>query len=81
MSDFTPSPCAHPLCYQTCYLLETEKEGFIPFSQFMSREQIRELLTDNLYIEPGAKMESILQAEVMDLWAREIPEAADEAVL
>ena len=81
MSDFTPSPCAHPLCYQTCYLLETEKEGFIPFSRFMSREQIRELLTDNLYIEPGAKMEAVLQDVVMDLWAREIPEATGEAVL
>jgi len=81
LSDFTPSPCAHPLCYQTCYLLETDDQGYVPFARFMSREQIRDLLTDNLYMEPGEKMEKILQDVVMDLWAREIPEATGEAVL
>jgi 7,8-dihydro-6-hydroxymethylpterin dimethyltransferase len=80
MSDFTPSPCAHPLCYQTAYLLETE-DGLIPFSRFMSRPQIRELLTGNLYMEPGPKMESVLTDVLNDLWAAEQPAAHSQAVL
>jgi uncharacterized radical SAM superfamily Fe-S cluster-containing enzyme len=77
MDDFVPSPCAHPLCYQTCYLLETKGgdagRRFVPFARFMSKESIRELLTDNLYIEPGEKMERVLQGVIGDLWAMEVP--------
>jgi 7,8-dihydro-6-hydroxymethylpterin dimethyltransferase len=70
MSDFTPSPCAHPLCYQTAYLLETDA-GLVPFARFMSRAQIRELLTGNLYMEPGATMERVLSDVIADLWSRD----------
>ncbi|MCI0412072.1 radical SAM protein [bacterium] len=69
MDDFVPSPCAHPLCYQTCYLLQMEGGRYLPFTRFMSRDQIRELLTDNLYMEPGEKMESVLQDVINDLWS------------
>jgi len=85
LEDFVPSPCAHPLCYQTCYLLQTQGGGgvsnFIPFARFMSKESIRELLTDNLYIEPGEKMERVLQGVIGDLWAMEIPTETAQEVL
>jgi tetraether lipid synthase len=69
MDDFVPSPCAHPLCYQTCYLLQMENGRYLPFTRFMSRDQIRELLTDNLYMEPGEKMENVLQDVINNLWS------------
>jgi uncharacterized radical SAM superfamily Fe-S cluster-containing enzyme len=69
MDDFVPSPCAHPLCYQTCYLLQMDSGRYLPFTRFMSRDQIRELLTDNLYMEPGEKMETVLQDVINDLWS------------
>lgn len=78
VSDFVPSPCAHPLCYQTCYLLDTndmsdtDRRDFIPFARFMSKEQIRELLTDNLYMEPGERMETVLKDVINDLWSSDL---------
>lgn len=80
MADFSPSPCAHPLCYQTCYLLQAGDEH-IPFARFMRPEQVRELLTGNLYMEPGPRMEETLQEVIHDLWAAEIPEATAAKVL
>jgi hypothetical protein len=81
MGDFVPSPCAHPLCYQTCYLLQTEQQGFVPFTRFMSKETIRRLLTDNLYMEPGPLMESTLQDVVTQLWAEGAGDETGEGVL
>lgn len=81
MSDFVPSPCAHPLCYQCCYLLQLQEGSFLPFARFMSQDTIRALLTDNLYIEPGEKMETILHQVIMELWAAEIPEETGQLVL
>lgn len=71
LNDFVPSPCAHPLCYQTCYLLKTEEMGYVPFARFMSKEKIRTLLTDNLYMEPGPVMENVLQEVITELWAQD----------
>jgi 7,8-dihydro-6-hydroxymethylpterin dimethyltransferase len=81
VSDFVPSPCAHPLCYQTCYLLETEDAGLVPFARFMPAATIRELLTDNLYMEPGPRMERLLAGVIDELWAKEAPSAVDGAVM
>jgi 7,8-dihydro-6-hydroxymethylpterin dimethyltransferase len=81
IDDFVPSPCAHPLCYQTCYLLRTGEREFVPFTRFMTKENLRELLTDNLYIEPGAKMERVLEGVMGELWAMEIPDATAQSVL
>lgn len=80
MSDFTPSPCAHPLCYQTCYLLATEREP-VPFARFMSEDTVRFLLASSLYMEPGERMESVLQDAVADLWATEGEGEMERAVL
>ena len=81
VEDFVPSPCAHPLCYQTCYLLQTEAFGFVPFARFMSVANIRELLTDNLYMEPGAKMEAVLHEVISELWSRDEPDELGSEVL
>lgn len=81
MSDFVPSPCAHPMCYQTCYLLETENAGLVPFARFMSKSTIRELLTDNLYMEPGERMERILSGVIDEIWAKEESTPVDMAVI
>ena len=81
VDDFVPSPCAHPLCYQTCYLLQTPARGFIPFTRFMPKETIRHLLTDNLYMEPGARMEAALQDVVTQLWAAGPEDETGGAVL
>lgn len=80
LSDFVPSPCAHPMCYQTCYLLQVEPGRWLPFTRFMSKSQIRELLTGNLYMEPGETLERVLQDVINELWAGE-PEPDTEAVL
>ncbi|APV50705.1 hypothetical protein BWI17_14035 [Betaproteobacteria bacterium GR16-43] len=81
MSDFVPSPCAHPLCYQTCYLLGTGGGEFVPFARFMDQQDLRALLTDNLYIEPGEKMERVLGGVIADLWSREMPDGTADRVL
>ena len=73
MDDFVPSPCAHPLCYQTCYLLRTGGGDFVPFARFMTKQNLRTMLTDNLYIEPGPKMERVLEGVIADLWATDMP--------
>lgn len=79
--DFVPSPCAHPLCYQTCYLLGLEEGGYLPFARFMSKDMIRYLLTDNLYMEPGQRMETALTDVINELWSQEIEEETGTAVL
>lgn len=81
VGDFVPSPCAHPLCYQTCTLLEMGQGDYLPFRRFMSAQQIRELLSDALYMEPGETMERVLTDALTDLWAAELPEATGQRVL
>jgi len=81
VDDFLPSPCAHPLCYQTCYLLDTADTGFIPFTRFMSNEQIRNLLTDNLYMEPGIRLEQVFHEVINQLWASDVPSEQSDSIL
>jgi len=81
VDDFVPSPCAHPLCYQTCYLLDTADQGYVPFARFMSKQQIRTLLTDNLYMEPGARLEQVFQDVINELWASDMPSELNDSVL
>jgi len=81
VDDFLPSPCAHPLCYQTCYLLDTVDQGFVPFARFMSKDQIRTLLTDNLYMEPGMRLEQVFNDVINELWASDVPDEISASVL
>jgi 7,8-dihydro-6-hydroxymethylpterin dimethyltransferase len=44
--DFMTRPSAHPLCYQICYMLK-HKDRFIPFTRFIPKERLREMMTDS----------------------------------
>ncbi len=82
-SDFVPSPAAHPLCYQVCYLLRLPSGTFFPFTRFMGAQDIRALLGGMLYLEPGPELEATLQDLISRLWADELSCEDDnkEAVL
>lgn len=76
VDDFVPSPCAHPLCYQIAYLLVDPAGGPpIPFTRFMTKEELYEALSDRLYLEPTAKLEHALRESIDRLWAFGGPDA------
>jgi uncharacterized radical SAM superfamily Fe-S cluster-containing enzyme len=69
VDDFIPSPCAHPLCYQIAYLLIDPEGGApVPFTRFMSREQLYEALSDRLYLEPTPALEAAMRESINRLW-------------
>ena len=75
-SDFVPSPCAHPLCYQIAYLLVDPAGGPpLPFTRFLSRSELADALTDRLYLEPTKKLEHILRTAIDRLWSQDMPDA------
>lgn len=84
-SDFVPSPAAHPLCYQVCYLLRVdEPDGsrqWTPFTRFMAKADLRALLGHTLYMEPGRELESALSDVIERLWAGDIACEAPETAL
>ncbi len=67
-SDFLPRPSAHPLCYQTCFLLKTGRE-FLPFARFAPREKIEALMRDSYLIRLDQE-ERFFQDALNDLYAR-----------
>jgi uncharacterized radical SAM superfamily Fe-S cluster-containing enzyme len=74
VDDFVPSPCAHPLCYQIAYLLVDPDGGpAIPFTRFMSRDDLYLALSDRLYMEPTPQLEAVMQATIDRLWAEDDP--------
>lgn len=79
--DFVPSPLAHPHCYSICYLLMLDGGGFVPFTHFMPRGTLYELLGDSIYIQPREKVEEALRTALDDIFANpdKLPEA--EAVM
>jgi uncharacterized radical SAM superfamily Fe-S cluster-containing enzyme len=81
--DFVPSPLASPLCYSICYMLMLDDGGFVPFTRFMGRAKLFDLLRDSLYIEPRAKLEDALRSTIDELWAdpSKLPEGQADSVL
>lgn len=79
--DFVPSPLAHPHCYSICYLLMLDDGGYVPYTRFVGREGLFEMLSDSLYIQPRPKVEEMLRQALDELWsaAEPIPEA--EAIM
>ena len=74
VDDFVPSPCAHPLCYQIAYLLVDPDGGpAIPFTRFMSRDDLYAALSDRLYMEPTPQLEAVMRATIDRLWADDDP--------
>ena len=74
-----PSPLAHPLCYQCCYVLRLGDGRWVPFTRFMRRDQLRALLSETLYLEPGARLEGVFEEVIAALWSGEFvcPEAEE----
>jgi uncharacterized radical SAM superfamily Fe-S cluster-containing enzyme len=81
VSDFVPSPAAHPLCYLVTYVLQLEDGRWLPFPRFMPGGDLRELLAGMLYLEPTLAMEHKLADVINRLWAGEIDCADHELVL
>ena len=80
VSDFVPSPSAHPLCYQIAYMLLDDQGGpAVPFLRFMDRETMYDVLQDHLYLEPNTRLERALQDSMDMLWSRGEPD--DERIL
>jgi 7,8-dihydro-6-hydroxymethylpterin dimethyltransferase len=75
--DFVPSPVAHPHCYSISYVLMLDGGGYVPFTRFMPRARVFDLLSDSLYMQPREKVERYLGEAIDDIWAREdeIPDA------
>ena len=67
--DFVPSPLAHSHCYSICYLLVLDGGGYVPYTRFMSRARLFELLGDSIYIEPREKVQEAMREAIDDLWA------------
>ena len=72
VTDFVPSPAAHPLCYLVTYVLRVGEGRWLPFPRFMSPVDLREMLAGMLYLEPTLAMETRLQDIITRLWAGEI---------
>ncbi len=72
VSDFVPSPAAHPLCYLVTYLLRLRDGSWLPFPRFMHAADLRAMLAGALYLEPGAEMQRKLQDVVNRLWAGDL---------
>jgi uncharacterized radical SAM superfamily Fe-S cluster-containing enzyme len=81
ISDFVPSPAAHPLCYLVTYLLRLKDGRWLPFPRFMEQADLRDMLAGALYLEPGLQMEARLQDVINRLWAQEIGGEQGELVL
>jgi hypothetical protein len=76
--DFVSSPCAHPLCYQIAYLLVDPDGSPIPLTRFLPAAELRDALSDRLYLEPSQRLEDSLTAAIDRLWlaSDDDPEAA-----
>ncbi len=79
--DFVPSPLAHPHCYSICYLLMLDGGGYVPYTRFMGRAKLFELLSESIYIEPRERTESVLRDAIDELWANPDMLPESEAVL
>jgi uncharacterized radical SAM superfamily Fe-S cluster-containing enzyme len=81
IDDFVPSPSAHPLCYQVTYLLRMAEGDWLPMPRFMEKEDLRDLLTGRLYLEPDERTERKLHDVISRLWAGDIECARRDEVL
>ncbi len=81
VTDFVPSPAAHPLCYLVTYLLKLDDGRWLPFPRFMAGSDLREMLAGMLYLEPTAEMEGKLADVIARLWAGDIECEDSELVL
>lgn len=72
LSDFVPSPRAHPLCYQVAYVLVDPEGGPpIPFTRLLDPRTLWECLGDTLYLEPTPRLEAALRDAIDRLWVED----------
>ncbi|MDH4129794.1 MAG: radical SAM protein, partial [Spirochaetota bacterium] len=81
VSDFMPAPVAHSLCYLTTYILILNDGDYVPYNQFISKDDMIKLQTGNLYIEPGEKLENILRDAISNLWSGIIEHEKSDQIL
>jgi 7,8-dihydro-6-hydroxymethylpterin dimethyltransferase len=83
VSDFVPSPAAHPLCYLVTYVMRVPGTDavWLPFPRFMTPGDLRDLLAGMLYLEPTLEMERKLGDIITRLWAGELQCEDTEHVL
>ncbi len=75
-TDFVSSPCAHPLCYQIAYLLMDPEGGPpVPFTRFLSREELYASLGERLYLEPSPGLESVMREAINRIWTEGGPDS------
>ncbi|MFO0758657.1 MAG: radical SAM protein [Byssovorax sp.] len=79
--SFVPSPLAHPHCYSICYILMLDGGGYVPFTRFMSRAKLFELLSDSLYIQPRERVETVLREAIDELWSSDAESPESESIL
>jgi uncharacterized radical SAM superfamily Fe-S cluster-containing enzyme len=75
ISDFVPSPHAHPLCYQIAYLLLDPNGAPIPFTRFMSRDELYAAMADRLYLEPTPALELAFRTAIDRLFTEDDEES------
>jgi uncharacterized radical SAM superfamily Fe-S cluster-containing enzyme len=80
VSDFVPSPAAHPLCYLVTYVMRVGPT-WLPVPRFMTGTDLREMLAGMLYMEPTLQMEQKLGDIITRLWAGELACDDTDAVL
>ena len=65
---FVPHPQAHPLCYSVAYYLKTPG-GLRSFTEFLTREELRNLLAGGYLLRADECTREILRAALDRLWA------------
>jgi 7,8-dihydro-6-hydroxymethylpterin dimethyltransferase len=71
VSDFVPAPGAHPLCYLVAYVMRVHDQ-WVPMTRLMPAQDVRDLLSGGLYMEPDQRTEEKLQDVINRLWAGDI---------
>lgn len=61
VSDFTSRPSAHPLCYQTCYMVKAG-DKLLPFSRFASAETIKSFMKDSYLLRLDSRPDFFREA-------------------
>ncbi len=72
VDDFSPSPSAHPLCYQVTYVTQLLDGSWIPMPRFMRPGTLRKMLRGALYLEPTPEVQQMMQDVLMQLWTGEV---------
>ena len=68
-AHFVPHPRAHPLCYSVAYYIK-EDGRLRSFTEFLTREELRSLLSGGYLLDPGGGEQGVLRTAIDRLWAQ-----------